>query len=735
MLAIPFASCTDANTLLVADKAELEEAIKLAAPGQEIVLKNGIWKDTEINFKGEGTEESPIVLRAQEAGKVFLEGASNISLSGKYLEVKDLVFRNGYTPSGAVIEFKTGKKELAYHSRVTNCVVDHFSNPERYETDYWVAIYGKHNRFDHNSLIGKGNRGVTLAVRLNTEESRDNHHIIENNYFGGRQNLASNGGETLRIGTSHYSRTYSNTIVRNNYFEECDGELEIISNKSCGNVFSNNVFYRSKGTLTMRHGHHTTVENNYFIGDRKANTGGIRVINENQTVKNNYLYGLTGHRFRGALVVMNGVPNSPINRYNQVIDSNIEGNLLIDCDHVQLCAGSDEERSAIPQNTVFAKNLFLSNTTDRLFTVYDDISGIQFEGNWVNQDNNVPQEAGFGYVAYTDADEQHELKLPSEEVMQKAGLTHEFNLPISKTETGATYYDNKVRKKLLSTGQHIEVKPGKNTLVDALKEAQAGDVLLLEEGGEYSMTKDLVIKQPITIKGVEEAKAKIFSSKNSFFKIENGGALALENLIIDGAESPDQAGNAVVSTSKYSMNSNYKLFVKNCDIVDLTKNHSFSFMRSYKSTVADTISVVGSTFSDITGHVFELANETDDMGMYNVENFILSNNSFENIGGALAHIYRGGTDESTFGPHVQIKDCTVKNTGHDKRNKTKSVLSFHGVQKLDIDGVVFEDSQAVQLHLTNGEPISTIRNTTFKATKGIVANRKDYTEASNKYLK
>ena len=31
--------------------------------------------------------------------------------------------------------------------------------------------------------------------------------------------LGSNGGETLRIGTSHYSMFNSNTLVENNYFD------------------------------------------------------------------------------------------------------------------------------------------------------------------------------------------------------------------------------------------------------------------------------------------------------------------------------------------------------------------------------------------------------------------------------------------------------------------------------------------------------------------------------------
>ena len=105
-----------------------------------------------------------------------------------------------------------------------------------------------------------------MAVRLNTEDSQENHHKIDHNYFGPRSILGSNGGETLRIGTSHHSRTNSFTVVENNYFDRCDGELEIISNKSGKNKFLNNTFYESRGTLTMRHGNNNLVEGNVFFG-------------------------------------------------------------------------------------------------------------------------------------------------------------------------------------------------------------------------------------------------------------------------------------------------------------------------------------------------------------------------------------------------------------------------------------------------------------------------------------
>ena len=309
----------------------------------------------EILFTGEGEKGNPIRLTAQTKGKVILSGQSNLRLAGNYLEVSGLVFKDGYTPTQEVISFRKNKNELANNSRVTEVVIDNFNQPERQEADFWVMLYGKNNRFDHSHLVGKRNKGVTMAVKLNSAESRENNHRIDHNYFGPRPILGSNGGETLRIGTSHFSRTDSKTIVENNYFDRCDGELEIISSKSGSNVIRNNTFYKSRGTLTMRHGNNTLVEGNVFFGADEDHTGGIRVINARQIVRNNYMQDIKGTRFGGALVVMNGVPNSPINRYDRVRDAVIENNSLVNSDNIQLAAGGDEERSAVPLDTTFSK--------------------------------------------------------------------------------------------------------------------------------------------------------------------------------------------------------------------------------------------------------------------------------------------------------------------------------------------------------------------------------------------
>ena len=75
---------------------------------------------------------------------------------------------------------------------------------------------------------------------------------------------------------------------------------------------------------------------------------------------------------------MNGVLNSPINRYDRVRDAVIENNSLVNSDNIQLAAGSDEERSAVPLDTTFSKNLITHNQGRDVFTIYDDVSGIAF---------------------------------------------------------------------------------------------------------------------------------------------------------------------------------------------------------------------------------------------------------------------------------------------------------------------------------------------------------------------
>lgn len=710
-LAFLLSACkASAKDYLVSDQKAYRDAVGKAGPGDVIRLANGTWQDFEILFTGEGEKGKPIRLTAETKGKVILSGQSNLRLAGNYLEVSGLVFKSGYTPTQEVISFRRNKQYLANNSRVTEIVIDNYNQPERQESDFWVIMYGKNNRFDHNHLVGKRNKGVTMAVRLNTEASRENHHRIDHNYFGPRPILGSNGGETLRIGTSHYSLTDSYTIVENNYFDHCDGELEIISNKSGRNTFRNNTFYQSRGTLTMRHGNNNLVEGNVFFGNGADHTGGIRVINAGQTIRNNYMEDLKGTRFGGALVVMNGVPDSPINRYHQVRDAVIEYNSLIDSDNIQFAAGSDAERSAIPVDSRFAHNLIYNSDNRDVFTVYDDVSGISFENNILASSQLSTFTKGFQKKSFHMQRADNGLLYPDRYV--EAGVSHDLQVT-TREMTGVSWFPKTEQVIPFASGREHRIIPGEDAVFSAIKNAQAGDTILLS-AGDYVVSKFLKLTKPLTFKGVGEVNLTF--ERSTMFEILDGGSLQLINLNISGKESPDYAGNSVVRTSPYSMLGNYRLEIIDSVFSNLDTNHSFNVVSVAKGTFADNILVKNSTFEDITGTIMRLDKEDDDYGIYNAEYLTVTGSTFINVQGALVDYYRGGRDESTFGPHFTLTQSTLKNTGGGKRNKSKSSIYLHGVQVTNIRDNRFENSAPLLINHTVGEPKTRIVKNGFVET-------------------
>lgn len=708
-LTMGFTSAALATEYRVESQEEYRAVLTKLAPGDSIILKDGVWRDFEIIFEGNGQPGSPITLRAETPGEVFITGQSNLALAGEHLLVSGLIFRDGYTPSQSVISFRKDKTALANNSRVTQTVIHNFTNPERFEADYWVAIYGKHNRFDHNHLEGKRNRGVTLAVRLDSEASRENYHRIDHNYFGPRPTLGSNGGETLRIGTSHFSRSNSFTTVENNYFDRCDGEVEIISSKSGSNVLRGNVFFESKGTLTLRHGHDNLVEENIFLGNGVAHTGGIRVINRRQTIKNNYIEGVKGYRFGGALVVMNGVPNSPINRYDGVEDSVIKSNSLINSDHIQLAAGSDAERSAVPVRTSFDKNLIVqTNRTVDVFTVYDDISGISFNENVISG-SRAPVADGFESTTVSLIRATNGLQYPADDDLQGTGVSPKITM-ISKSATGVDWYRKPGKSQTFDTGKMVEIDPGKDTLIDGIRKAGRSGIVMLAPG-DYEVGKVIPLDHAVTVRA--QGDAKITFERSSLFEIRDGGAIKLSGLEISGESAPDYAGNSVIRTSRYSMLDNYEVVIEDSRIYDLDVNRFFDVLAGFKGTMADRITITDSTFSEISGAVLKLDAETDDLGIYNADYVTITGSSFSNIQGPLVALYRGGTDESTFGPHFTMTGSHVTNVGNGTKNKSGASIFLHGVQVTEIAENTLVKSAPVVINHTVGEPRTRVLKNRF----------------------
>ena len=731
---------------IVKNQDEFFTATEKLKPGDTIVLGDGVWHDFQIVFEGSGTPEEPITLTAQTKGQVIISGKSNLRIAGEHLIVSGLVFKDGYTPTNTVVSFRRSKEKLANHSRITEIVIDNFNNPERHETDFWVMMYGKHNRFDHNYLAGKSNKGVTMAVRLDSPASQENHHRIDHNYFGHRPILGSNGGETLRIGTSHYSMSNSFTVVQSNYFDRCNGEVEIVSSKSGGNRFVGNVFFESQGTLTLRHGNNNLIEDNVFLGNNVAHTGGIRVINKRQQIRNNYLSGLTGHRFGGALVIMNGVPNSPINRYHQVEDSTIENNTIINSRHIELAAGADEERSAPPITTTFRTNLFYNIDRTQSFTVHDDVSGIEFEANVTNVPPLEELRGGFHLREFEMEPSANGLLYPVDEELRRTGADTSLKV-LSKNETGPAWYpkpavgarfyfgsdaDNTDAREPTETdelswnpepsffpgfeqGENVLVNPGENTLAQALAKSPDGGKFVLADG-TYTESSTLVIEKPYTFEADEGTTPHISFERSSLFELSDGGSLRLKGLTISGHLAPDMAGNALIRTSRHSMLSNYALVIESSTIRDLDVNHSFNVFSLTKHTFADLVMIADSHFENITGHVLQMDQENDDLGIYNVEYVGITRSTFKNVDGSVMSVYRGGTDESTFGPHVLVADNVLASVGQGKRNKSNGAVWLYGAQSTRIHRNKLLDSAPIRVVETVGEPKTSVSDNSYEDT-------------------
>lgn len=707
----PAAAADAARTHLVHDQAEYSAATTDLRPGDTVVLADGVWHDARLLFRANGRPGRPVRLTAQTPGQVVLSGQSDLRLAGDYLEVSNLVFRDGWAPGGEALSFRASRSERANHSRVTGVVIDGYNKPDRSSSDHWVALYGHDNRFDHAQLLGKTNRGATLVVVRDEEQGLDNRHRIDHNWFGPRPNLGSNGGETIRVGTSHDSLSDSHTVVEDNWFEGCDGEVEIVSNKSGGNVYRGNVFHRSRGSMVLRHGGGNLVERNVFLGGGKPHTGGVRVINARQTIRENYFEGLDGQDFAAALSVMYGTADAPKNRYAQVDHAVIERNTWIAPRQLLLGAGKDDERNAAPKDSRFTRNLIVGGRADPL-VVQGDLGGIAFAGN-VQHPAVSP---GFpGGVDARDVTLQRAatgLLVPATP-LQDIGAPIDLT-PIAREDVGVRWYPKDAARATLESGAVRQVAPGEDTLTRAVRRAAPGQRLQLREG-RYTVNETLALSVPVTVQGPARGAAEVQFTRPVLFDLRPGGALRLARLTIDGAQAPDETGNAVVRIAPGSSAANYSVIIEDSALVHLDGNRGFDVIVAGKGTMADLIALRRVQASDVSGHVVSAAAETDDGGTYNAERVEIVDSQFSRIGAAVVDLYRGGTDESTFGPVLEVRESRFEGAGA----QGDASLRLHGVQRVQLVGNTFRDSAPVRFTHAVGTPSLVATRNQFVGTPAI----------------
>jgi Chondroitinase B len=268
---------------------------KIWKKGHIILEGNNFDISKEEVFSGEDVqsddEQKPVVIRAKDIGGVTIKGNGSLV----FKRPKNLIL------CGIKFEYKTNKRsamlfEEAKNCRITRCDFKINSTEDRFT--YLTLKGGDSNCIAYNKFHDKEGTTGQFLMLSGVGDKEDikgcTRTVIEYNHFKNLTEVSDfSGGEAVFIGGSEVARVPFKSIVRYNLFENCRGDPECITNKSCCNVYHHNTFRGNKGSLSLRHGLGNIVDSNIFLpytqGDNNGlSENGIRLYGNKQRIVNNY---------------------------------------------------------------------------------------------------------------------------------------------------------------------------------------------------------------------------------------------------------------------------------------------------------------------------------------------------------------------------------------------------------------------------------------------------------------
>ena len=414
-----------ANSIIVNTLSGLTSAYANAYPGDTVIIANGTynWGEISISNNHGNINSNWIVVTSQSLGAVIFSGTTYLKFDGTRILINGFKFINGDAGTNPIISFRTSSTNFANYSRISNMIFDNYNtpSPDGNIQNEWVGIYGIRNRVDHCDFINKSNAKATIVIWYSTatfpDKSISTYHNIDSNYFAGRSYMGGNGGETIRVGVGNNSRTDGFNIIEYNLFEGCiQTEPEIVSNKSCHNIYRYNTFKNCNGGLTLRMGKYCEVYGNYFINDdpTKTDSYGIRIIDKGHKVFNNYLEGLLGSEsssttMRTPIVIYNGTFASSdslnpliLNGEYLPADSTIVAfNSIVNCKGYGIKIGYNDNGNAIfqPLGIQISNNAINMATGKAAYLESTNTSLTYFsEGNKYNAPNGLGLSNSSGFI-------------------------------------------------------------------------------------------------------------------------------------------------------------------------------------------------------------------------------------------------------------------------------------------------------------------------------------------------
>jgi len=376
-----------ADSEKVRPMSDLETQIKNAQPGDIITLNTGVYEAEEYHLVGKGTADKPIIIRAETRGKTIF--TSPIQIEGEYLTLEGCHFE------------KNGNIEIEGTGiRLTQCTMTDVQKGK------WVRVRPGSSQIeiDHNRFANKTNnltepRGCQL-LQIVVRNQGEKHHVHHNHFVDIPKGKSSNGYETVQLITEGNpfdpAPGACGTIIEHNLFERCNGESEIISVKSNGNLLRANTFLNCRGGLVLRHGDGNTVTECFFIGDDEPRAGGVRMQGQDHVVVNNTFRSLNAY----GVSMMDGTPDDLYIRTERAL---VAFNTFVGCNPA-LRIGlnhSKHPNGTPPKDCIIANNAFMLQTTNTDtspktvdFVQNDEPENWTWQGNITDSDLGIPAREG-----------------------------------------------------------------------------------------------------------------------------------------------------------------------------------------------------------------------------------------------------------------------------------------------------------------------------------------------------
>jgi hypothetical protein len=278
------AACTVLYAATMADASvvspvDLREALANARPGSVLRIADGHYQDLgTLELDATGQLQQPIIVEPQTPGGVTFSGRMRLVMRGEHWHWRGFDFVGVHHPQVLHIE---GMALRLSANRFIDC-----GDPTNTRTHLIrVGHTSTDVEIDHNYF--HGSLSISIGTRTDADGGAAQRTRIHHNIFRDIVRLSPNGQEPIQLGNGppELHAVRHDAVVERNLFDRADGDAEIISSKSSGNIIRQNVMANSRGAIWLRGGNDSIVANNLL----HSSGVGIVVLGARHLIEGNRL--------------------------------------------------------------------------------------------------------------------------------------------------------------------------------------------------------------------------------------------------------------------------------------------------------------------------------------------------------------------------------------------------------------------------------------------------------------